>query len=454
MSAEEKPISIQWNQVTLDAIKYTQTSPPLAARALAMVHTAMYDAWSVFNNRAISTTTASSIKIKEADHCTPENRRMAFSYAAYRVLMHIFWLPLPAEHKQLFTDLMCKLGYDPDDHSLDIAKPQGIGNLMAALTIGYRSGDGSNPHSTVHDPAWSDYSGYKPVNTADQLHDPGYWQPLKTAADQGGWRIQQFLVPHWGLVKAFALQYNWEFRPAAPYKRTEAGFKQQAEEILRLSEELTSEHKAVSEYWSDRPGTYTPPGHWFEIAQFIALKNDYDNSHCIRLFFALGNAMLDASIASWECKRHYNSARPVTVIRELFRGQDIQAWGGPYKGTRTIKGESWQSYIPTPPFPEHVSGHSTFGHAAAFILKEITGSDEFGGCITIEKGSSKTEPETAPHCDVVLDWPTFSAAAEQAGMSCLYGGIHFRNGNELGRQLGKSVAGRVWNKVCFYFNEK
>lgn len=452
--SDQKPLTIQWNQVTLEAIKYTQTSPPLAARALAMVHTAMYDAWSVFNNKAISTTTALSVKIKEEHRCTSENKRMAFSYAAYRVLMHLFWLPLPAEHKQLFTDLMCSLGYDPDDHSLDINQPQGVGNLVATLVIEYRNGDGSNPHSTAHDPVWSDYTGYKPVNTPDQVTDLSYWQPLKTEIRPGEWRVQQFLAPHWGLIRSFALDYNWELRPASPYKKNDTGFKTQVEEILRISEELTSEQKAISEYWADGPGTYTPPGHWFEIAQFVALKNEYGNSQCIRLFFALGNTMLDAAISGWECKRYYNSVRPVTAIRELFRGKEIQAWGGPHKGTRTIKGEQWQSYIPTPPFPEHVSGHSTFSYAAAVILKHITGSDAFGGCITIEKGSSKTEPQTSPHCDIILDWPTFTAAAEQAGLSRLYGGIHFKNANECGQQLGKAIAEKVWQKVRFYFNEQ
>lgn len=448
-----KPITIHWNQLTLDAIKLTHTSPPLAARALAMVHTAMYDAWSVYNDCAISTTTALYIKA-EGDHCSKENVRKAFSYATYRVLMDLFWLALPSENKNMFHDYMCRLGYDPDDTSLDIHRPAGIGNMAARCIIEYRNGDGSNPHGTLHMPAWSDYTGYQPVNTADVVRNISKWQPLKKEIKPGVFASQEFLTPHWGLVRPFALQHNWQFRPEAPYNRHDAGFKEQAQEILDISACLTDEQKAIAEYWEDGAGTYTPPGHWCEIAQYV-LRREKRNTPCIKLFFALSNALLDASIAAWECKHYYDSVRPVSAIRYLFENDDVQAWAGPCKGTRTIKGKTWQSYIATPPFPEHVSGHSTFSRAAAVTLKNYTGSDEFGGCYTVPKGSSKIEPGCSIPCvDVRLDWPTFTEAAEQAGLSRLYGGIHFKRGNELGQKLGTFVGTQAWEKAVFYFNEK
>jgi hypothetical protein len=453
MSSDQKPLSSQWNQLTLKAIQCTNAPAPLAARALAMVHTAMYDAWSVYNKCAISTTTAQNIKVADERHCTAANKQKAFSYAAYNVLQHLFWCVLPAEHKNMFRGLMCACDYFPDDHSLDITTPQGIGNLMAKLVIEYRNGDGANEHSTLHDPQWSDYTGYHPVNTPDQVHDLSCWQPLRTKTASGELNVQHFLVPQWGLVKSFALQFNWQFRPQPPFRKNDAGFKVQAEEILHISECLTVEQKAVAEYWADERGTYTTPGRWFEIAQFVADTHDYTECQCIQLFFALGNAMLDAAIASWECKKYYNSVRPVTVIRELFCGQELQAWGGVHKGTRTLTGENWQPYIPTPPFPEHVSGHSTFSYAAATILKQYTRSDNFNGCFTFEKGRSVIEPNTSPPCDVVFDWPTFTAAAEQAGKSGLYGGIHFKNAIECGQKLGVQVGLNAWDKATFYFNE-
>lgn len=449
----EKTLTLQWNQLTLDAIKFTKTSPPLAARALAMVHTAMYDAWSVYDRYAISTTTAQYIKIAE-EHCSKQNTRKAFSYAAYRLLTHLFWLPLPPENKDMFTNLMCACGYDPSDTTFDINKPQGIGNLAARMTIEYRDGDGSNPYGTLHFPSWSDYTNYKPVNTYDKINNLNNWQPLRSEISPGNFEVQNFLVAYWGLVKPFSLQYNWQFRPDAPYKKEQPEFKQQAKEVIDISAGLTDEQKVIAEYWADGKGTYTPPGHWCEIAQFAAEKNNYRNSQCIKLFFALCNALLDASVACWECKYYYDSVRPITAVRELYRGMDIQAWAGPGKGTATIKGENWKPFIATPPFAEHVSGHSNFSRAAATVLIHFTGCDEFGGCIKIEKGSSKIEPGKSPCIDYTLDWPTFSGAADQAGLSRLYGGIHFKRGNEDGQKLGRSIGVHAWEKALFYFNDE
>ena len=453
MSETSNPLVLQWNQLTLDAIRCSATSPPLAARALAMVHTAMYDAWSVYDKCAISTSTAQYIKILDDKNCTRDNIHKAFSYAAYRVLMDLFWLALPPENKSTFRDFMCELDYDPDDTTLDITKPQGIGNLMARLVLECHQGDGANALGTLHAPAWSDYTVYQPINTPDQLNDLNHWQPLQTKVAGGAVKVQSFLVPHWGLGKPFALAYNGQFRPEAPFRKYQPEFRQQAQEILDLSASLTDEHKMIAEYWADGPGTYTPPGHWCEIAQFVAGKKGYRNTQCIKLFFALGNALLDASLGCWECKRHYDYVRPVTAIHELYKGQSVEAWGGPHQGTKTIKGEHWQPYIATPPFPEYVSGHSTFSSAAATILRCFTGRDDLDGCATLKKGSSQIEPGTTPKKEVTLDWPTFTMAARQAGMSRLYGGIHFMHANESGKQLGLEVAQCVWEKAKFYFND-
>jgi hypothetical protein len=453
MSASPK-LATKWNQLLLDAICLSNTSPPLAARALAMVHTAMFDAWSVYDPTAISTTTAQYIKLPGKE-CSKENRRKAFSYAAYRVLMDLFWLALPSEKKCIFRDFMCELGYNPDDTTLNCCSPQGIGNLVARMVIECRYGDGANQLGTLHFPNWSDYTCYEPVNTWDNLTDVSRWQPLRILKNSE-YKIQQFLVPHWGLVKPFALVHAAEFRAGAPAKKNTPEFWGQAAEVLHLSECLNDKQKTIAEYWSDGPASYTPPGHWFEIAQFIAGKKGYGNSDCIKLYFALGNAMLDVSIACWESKHYYDYGRPITVIRELYKGKKIKAWGGPGKGTIEMNGEDWMPYqeagFVTPPFAEHVSGHSTVSRAAATILKLYTGSDEFGGCTTVERGCSRIEPGISPRENILLEWPTFSCAADEAGMSRLYCGIHFMNGNQHGQKMGKEVAQRVWDKALFCFN--
>jgi hypothetical protein len=445
-------LSLQWNQLTLDAIRCSKTSPPLAARAMAMVHTAMYDSWSVYDEEAISTSTARYIKILDRKHCTSENRRKAYSYAAYCVLTDLFWLALPPENKSMFRDFMCELNYDPDDMTLDISQPHGIGNLMAKLVIESRYGDGANQRGTLHAPAWSDCTGYEPVNTHDTVNDLNHWQPQKTETNSGEFKVQQFLVPHWSLIQPFALSYSGQFRPDAPHKKNQREFKEQAQQVLDFSAGLIDEQKAIAEYWTAGPGTYTPPGQWCEIAQFVAGQKEYSDAQCIKLFFALCNALLDASVACWECKRYYDYVRPITAIHELFKGKQVEAWAGPDQGTKEIPAEEWRPYIPIPLFPEYVSGHSTFSSAGAAILRCFTGSDKFEGRTTMEEGSSQIEPGTTPGKDITLDWPTFTEAAEQAGMSRLYGGIHFMQANENGLELGRSVGQCAWERALFFFN--
>jgi hypothetical protein len=174
------------------------------------------------------------------------------------------------------------------------------------------------------------------------------------------------------------------------------------------------------------------------------------------MFFALANAVFDASIACWDAKRAYDSERPITSIHFLFAGRPVRAWSGPYQGTQLIDGAQWQPYQPvtvvTPPFPEYCSGHSTFSAAGAEILTRFTGSDAFGASHTTPAGGSRVEPGATPATDVTLSWTTFSDAAAQAGISRRYGGIHFEEGDYAGRALGRQVGVLVWDKAQAYIN--
>jgi len=175
----------------------------------------------------------------------------------------------------------------------------------------------------------------------------------------------------------------------------------------------------------------------------------------VKMFFVLSNAIFDAGIAAWDAKRAYDSVRPITAIPFLFRGKTIRAWGGPGKGTIAIDGAQWLPYQaatnPTPSFPEFVSGHSTYSAAAAEILERWTGNSRFGNSVTLPAGSSKIEPGVTPVHAVTLSWETFADAANEAGMSRRYGGIHFRGADMAGRLLGRAVAAKAWTKATGYF---
>lgn len=169
-----------------------------------------------------------------------------------------------------------------------------------------------------------------------------------------------------------------------------------------------------------------------------------------KLFFILGNALLDSSIAAWDAKRYTDSIRPITVVRIIFGSTKIRAWAGPGLGTQVIDCKDFRSYLPTPPFPGYISGHSAFSASAAEVLKRFTESDYFGGSFTAEPGSSIIEPGLTPTIRVTLTWSTFSEAADEAGMSRRYGGIHFESDDLVGRAVGRLVANKAWNKAMAY----
>jgi hypothetical protein len=234
----------------------------------------------------------------------------------------------------------------------------------------------------------------------------------------------------------------------------------QARELIDLSAQLTDEQKMIAEYWADGPRTELPPGHWNLFAQQVLARDrtgsrEHNLDRAVKLFFALTNAIFDAGCCAWDNKIAFDSVRPITAIRWLFRGTTITAWGGPGRGTRAIPGEEWFPYqpptFPTPPFAEYSSGHSNFSAAGAEILRLFTGSDRFGGSATILRGSSRTEPGLGPARDVTLTWATFSDAAAQAGMSRRYGGIHFAQGDLDARATGRAAARECWEAALTYF---
>jgi hypothetical protein len=172
INSEQPPPALRWNRLACDAIYYSKTPPTLAGRALAMVHTAMYDAWTSYTQGGfVSTTTAGRLKRPEAEHTRP-NREIAFSFAAYRVLMALFAEGLPEQQQQRFADLLKEVGCKINDQTLDVTKPQGIGNLSAKLVLESRRGDGSNQDgSTATTPATRRSTRPRPKNRWPKWED-------------------------------------------------------------------------------------------------------------------------------------------------------------------------------------------------------------------------------------------------------------------------------------------
>jgi len=433
----------------------------MIARALAMVHTCMFDAWAAYDGRAVGTQLGGTLRRPAAER-TLANKQKAVSFAAYRALVDVF----PSDKASVYDPLMANLGYDPNDLSTDTTTPQGIGNVVCAAVLNFRHHDGSNQLGDLHPGAYSDYTGYVPVNAPSTvpvdpatISDPNSWQPL--TYNNGVMVITQgFLGAQWFNVVPFAMPSGDEFQAFealfGPAKYGTPAYQQQAQELVTFSAALTDKQKMIAEYWANGPHTETPPGHWDLFAEFVSARDHHTLDDDVKMFFALTNACFDAGIAAWDGKRAFNSVRPASAIPYLFHGQTIRAWGGPGKGTISMDGSQWIPYqpstFPTPPFPEYISGHSTFSAAAATVLTLWTGSNYFGGSVTFPAGSSVIEPGLTPAAPLTLQWATFSDAANEAGISRRYGGIHFLAGDLVGRAVGTLVGAQTFAKAQGYMS--
>jgi TAT (twin-arginine translocation) pathway signal sequence len=461
-------VVVQWNEAFLQGVRDSKLGPPMVARALAIGHTCIYDAWAAYDHKAVGTRLGGSLRRSPAER-TLSNTRQAISFAAYRAAVDLF----PGSISSVFDPLMRSLGYDAGDHSTDTSTPTGIGNVAAQAVLDFRHRDGANqlgdePGGTPGVP-YSDYTGYTPTNDPMDIrvafdpttvHDANAWQPLRYVDGSGNVVTPRFVGAQWQQVTTFALRPGSLRSSTGPATFGSAEYLAQAQALLDLSARLTDEQKMIAEYWADGPRSELPPGHWNLFAQFVSRRDHHGvNAHGlerdVKLLFSLTNAVADAGCCAWDNKRAFNSVRPITAIRTLFRGQMMRAWAGPYQGTKLIDGASWFPYqpttFPTPPFPEYSSGHSNFSAAGAEILKLFTRSDRFGGSLTLPAGSSRVEPGAVPASDLTLLWATFSEAANQAGISRRYGGIHFEQGDLDARATGRIAAREAWEKAQEYW---
>lgn len=449
--------TVGWNQVALSAILASASPPTVASRVLAILHTAMFNAWAAYDPVALSTRHAARLRRPAAEH-TAANQVQAFSFAAWTVLREL----LPSQ-RAAFDAHLAQLGYRAADASSDFTLPQGIGTLCASAVLAWAHGDGANQLGTMSPSGvpYADYSGYSPVNTplvVDQptprsaIADPSYWQPLAFRDAAGALRVQSFQTPFWGSVRPFAFASGAQYRPGPPARYGSAEYAEQVRAMLEAQQQLTDVQKVMAEYWAGGPTGELPPGYWCQFAAFVSQRDGHSDSTDIKLFFALANAMFDAGIAAWDAKRAYDAVRPITAIRYLMAGQTVAGYGpqGPAGGLHPIPGEAWTPFQrpinPSPPHPDHVSGHSTFSAASAAVLQRFTGSDAFGHGVTVAARSLRTDP-AVPAADVQLYWPTFTHAACEAGASRILGGIHFPAADLAGRELGARVGAAAFEKA-------
>ncbi|OII65090.1 hypothetical protein BJP40_18205 [Streptomyces sp. CC53] len=441
--------ALYWNKALVEAVETASggaTAPPVGARYFAVAHTCMYDAWAAYDAKAVGTRLGGTLRQPAYKHKW-KYKNAAVNYAAHRALVDLF----PAQKAALDAKLSAR-GFDPNNNEVNNYTAAGVAHTACDAVLQFRHNDGANQLGT---PAYSDpnpdsydYSnGYTDWDNFDKstIQDPGKWAPIKKDGV-----TQRFIGSQFPDVIPFAMQSKDQFLPATPPAYGSPTQRAAEAEVLYYSRNLTDRRKAIAEFWIE--AKESPTGHQNQWAQYVSKRDGNSLDEDVKMFFGLNLGMGDAGIAIRHSKKHFDYARPISSIRYENQGKTILAWGGPGQGTVAMDGKNWKPYISTPAFPAYVSGHSTWGSTAAEYLKLWTGSDYYGDSVTIKAGSSKIEPGTTPASDVTLYWNTFSAAADEDGMSRLYGGVHWNFDKNAGRQLGIDLAQNAYQVANNYFN--
>ncbi len=382
-----------WNNEVLNAIRATRTPPPPATRALAMTHVAIFDAMNGVARRY----SPYAIDRPAPPGASPD---AAAATAAYNVLVALF----PTRQAELQAALAASLERIPRGAAR--YKGEQWGRYVGVKILSLRAADGS-----------ADFVAYSPSG------EVGAWQPTPPA-------FLPALLPQWAHVQPFAMASSDQFRAPAPPALESDEFAVAFAEVHDMGAKegslRTADQTEIAFFWEDGAGSVTPPGHWQMIAQDLAQRFGNDPLTNARLFALLSIVQADASISSWDSKFHYDYCRPVTAILEEAALDENES---------TEVDTSWLSLIPTPPFPSYTSGHSTFSAGSARLLGLFFGTDE----IAFE--GSSPDPQRWPILPgVVRSWDSLSEAAEEAGQSRIYGGIHWQFDNAAGQAAGRSIA--------------
>lgn len=442
-------IAYKWGKMALDATandtERFKPRPTITSRYLGLIFVAIFDAWSRYDTKAIPVY-LKDVARRPSEESNLKNKEIAISYAAYGTMREYYY-----SDTEVFRSFMKELGLDPDNISTDPSTPEGIGNLAAKAVIEARKNDGSNQYGEVegsNGTPYFDYTNYSPVNSADKNVDGNRWQPKYFSDGQGGQYAPGCLTPFWQKVKPIALQSAHQFRPGPPPMIGSEQLEKEVKEVIEMQAELTDEDKALVEFMRDGPKSVQQAGHWLKFAQDVSRRDDHTLDDDVKMYFLTEITAMDAFIASWDSKMFYDYARPYALVHDYYQDQIIKAWGGPGKGIIEMKGEEWRPYSPDvflcPPFPSYVSGHSTISGACGEVLRLLKNDDFFGEEVRLVPGSL-TETDAQHFGDTVtIKFPTFTEAANMAGISRVMGGYHIQADNVAGLQLGRDVASETW----------
>ncbi len=400
----------EWNAELLEAIRETtapastvpglliKPPPPLVAKQLAMVHVAMFDAVNAIHPQY------ESYALNIAPQ-TGASEIAAAAAAAHRVAS-VFY-NLPVQIVKWDATLAESLESIPDGAAKILGLE--VGRKAADAILAKRANDGSAT-----------------VVTYVSGTEAGDWKPTAPG-------FSQATLPQWPQVTPFVMSSGDQFRPAVPPALNTPAYAAAVDQVMRVggadSTERTAEQTAIAKFWADGGGTATPPGHWNAIASDLALQRGGSLIENTRMMALLNLALADAAIAAWDAKFNYDLWRPIDAIRSAALDGNAS----------TIADSDWTPLLNTPSFPTYTSGHSTFSGAAATVLSAVFGSNLAFSSLA-DRGAAGIWPAPDDVTGLVLrSFSNFQAAAEEAGISRIYGGIHFSFDNTAGLTAGRSA---------------
>lgn len=395
-----------WYRLILELVRHTATySPPVASRSFAYVGITAYEAVAGTSDGLQSLAGQVNGLTPLPDPAAGETYDPAVVLqAAMALSVESFFSNTGPTGQRAMEKLKQQLaakasaGVPPEV----VARSEVYGRSVAAHILAWSTDDGGHVIENMGFP-------YEYTLTKG----PANWVPTSLVVQQ-----QKPLLPGWGNNRTFAMPDGGTCKlpPPPAYSEDPASdFYKEALEVYETKANLTPEQRAIARFWSDDPMlSPTPPGHWLSIAlQVMKAQETQDLARDVDLLARMGIGLADAFIGCWNAKFEFDLLRPVTYIRRLIDPK-------------------WEAILNTPPFPEYPSGHSTQSGAAAEILTQ-----QFGENFAFED---------ATHVDDALparSYTSFWQAAEEAGISRLYGGIHFRAAIERGLDQGRCIGAYV-----------
>lgn len=440
----------EWMRAMYGTIRVERMSPPVASRLMAYTTTALYAGFVAADPELPS--------LERVFNGIPRLPRAATAaeldgtytaLAATRVVLDSLLVEgLATSRASLarLTDSLSSARQVVSGSGARRARSDSIGRAIGSLIVAWAHTDGFDstrvqpvyhppvgPGRWVNDAPASTFASQSisgaseivtPANPANQLRDANtsdraliLGRPKAPGAKAlPAVNMSGMSEPYWGQVRPFVLE-RWDscqIPPPADYSTdVHSSLRDNAQAVRDANTALTPEQRTIALYWADNAGeSGTPVGHWISIASQMVSQRHLSAAAAGRVLMFTAIAQADAFIAAWGYKYQFSVLRPRTYIRRVID-------------------PTWEPLIPTPPFPEYPAGHSTQSAAAATVIAALIGDGPFDDSTSMSIGHA------------VRRFPSFGAAAVEAGMSRIYGGIHFPSGNASGRDLGTCIGTAV-----------